>query len=107
MMNVKRPFRKLQEICASTPILAYADFSKPFKLHTDACILGLGVILFQNQDGVDCVMGNASRFLSKTEHKYLADKLEFLAMKWAITEQFHEYLYGNHFIVYTDNNPLT
>ena len=28
-------------------------------------------------------------------------------MKWAITEQSHEYLYGNHFVVYTDNNPLT
>ena len=22
-------------------------------------------------------------------------------------EQFHEYLYGNHFVTYTDNNPLT
>ena len=25
----------------------------------------------------------------------------------AITEQFHEYLYGNTFDVYTDDNPLT
>ena len=25
----------------------------------------------------------------------------------AISEQFHEYLYGNTFDVYTDNNPLT
>ena len=28
-------------------------------------------------------------------------------MKWAITDQSHEYLYGNMFDVYTDNNPLT
>ena len=28
-------------------------------------------------------------------------------MKWAITDQFYEYLYGNTFDVYTDNNPLT
>ena len=28
-------------------------------------------------------------------------------MKWSITDQFHEYLYGNTFDVYTDNNPLT
>ena len=28
-------------------------------------------------------------------------------MKWAITEQFPEYLYGNTFNIYTDNNPLT
>ena len=28
-------------------------------------------------------------------------------MKWATTDQFHEYLYGGSFEVYTDNNPLT
>ena len=30
-----------------------------------------------------------------------------MALKWSITERFHEYLYGRHFEVYTDNNPLT
>lgn len=34
-------------------------------------------------------------------------KLEFLSLKWAVTEKFHDYLYGNTFIVRTDNNPLT
>ena len=34
-------------------------------------------------------------------------KLEFLALKWAITDRFHEYLYGGMFEVHTDNNPLT
>ena len=33
--------------------------------------------------------------------------VEFLALKWSIMERFHEYLYGGHFEVYTDNNPLT
>ena len=33
--------------------------------------------------------------------------MEFLCLKWAITDQFHEYLYGNTFDDYTDNNPLT
>lgn len=28
-------------------------------------------------------------------------------MKWAITEKFTDYLLLNHFVVYTDNNPLT
>jgi len=32
----------------------------------------------------------------------------FLALKWAITEQFRDYLYyAPHFTVYTDNNLLT
>ena len=34
-------------------------------------------------------------------------KLEFLALKWAITEQFREYLQYRPFTVLTDNNPLT
>ena len=33
--------------------------------------------------------------------------MEFLYLKWGITDQFHEYLCGNTFDVYTDNNPLT
>ena len=28
-------------------------------------------------------------------------------MKWAITDRFHEYLYGAEFQAFTDNNPLT
>ena len=30
-----------------------------------------------------------------------------MSLKWAITDRFHEYLYGGDFEVYTDNNPLT
>lgn len=33
--------------------------------------------------------------------------MEFLALKWAITEKFKDYLYGHKFSVLTDNNPLT
>ena len=62
---------------------------------------GIGGILYQNQDGNDRVIGYVSRALSKTEHKYQSHKLEFLALKWVITGQFHEYLYGNTFMVYT------
>ena len=43
----------------------------------------------------------------KVKRNYPAHKLEFLALKWAITDKFHEYLYGSEFHVFTDNNPLT
>ena len=37
-----------------------------------------------------------------------AGKLEFLALKWAVTEKFRDYLFhASSFTVYTDNNPLT
>ena len=90
-----------------TPILGYADFSLPFELHIDASGIGLGAILYQKQEGKKRVIAYASRTLSHSEARYPAHKLEFLALKWALTDQFYEYLYGNSFEVYTDNNPLT
>ena len=50
--------------------------------------------------------------MNETEQRYHSNKQEFLALKWAVTEQFHEYLspYGknwNKSVVCTDNNPLT
>ena len=101
-------FEKLKELCTEAPVLAYPDFTKPFKLHIDACDRGLGAILYQDQSsGQEKPIGFASRSLSKAESNYPAHKLEFLALKWAVTKRFHEYLYGNEFTVYTDNNPLT
>ena len=34
-------------------------------------------------------------------------RLETLALKWAITDKFRDYLLGGLFTVYTDNIPLT
>ena len=101
-------FERLKDLCTSTPILAYADYKKPFQLQTDASDLGLGAVLYQNDnDGHQRVTAYASRSLSHTECNYPAHKLECLALKWAITDRFHKYLYGGQFDVYTDSNPLT
>ena len=48
-----------------------------------------------------------SHSLKRSEQKYHSSKLEFLALKWAVTDQFHEYLYGGTVEVHTDNNLLT
>lgn len=63
--------------------------------------------MYQKQEGKHHVIAYASRGLSKSERNYPAHKLEFLALKWAITEKFQYYLYGKKFTVITDNNPLT
>ena len=101
-------FEALKEHCCTTPVLAYADYKKPFTLHTDASDLGLGAVLYQqDENGNNKVIAYASRTLNQAEKNYPAYKLEFLALKWAVTSRFHEYLYGGEFAVYTDNNPLT
>ena len=66
------------------------------------------MVLYQKQDdSTDHIIAHAIQTLSKSERNCDAHKLEFLALKWSFTERFHDYLYGGHFEVYTDNNPLT
>ena len=101
-------FEQLKTMCVSTPILAYPNYQLPFSLHTDSSTDGLGAVLYQKQDGKQRVIVYASRSVSKAESNYPSHKLEFLALKWAVCEKFHEYLYGSKpFEVFTDNNPLT
>ena len=92
------------------PIMTYPDFDEPFILHTDASQDGLGAVLYQQREGVLRVIAYGSRTLTPAERNYHlhSGKLEFLALKWSITEHFRQYLlYAKSFLAYTDNNPLT
>ena len=100
----------LIDLITSAPVMAYPDFQKPFVLHTDASKDGLGAVLYQYQDETLRVVAYGSRSLTPAEKNYHlhSGKLEFLALKWAICDQFRDYLYyAPSFKVYTDNNPLT
>ena len=100
-------FKQLKSCLVSAPVLGFADYSKPFEVHTDASSLGLGSVLYQVQEGQKRVISYASRALKPAERNYPAHKLEFLALKWAVTDKFNDYLYAQRFEVWTDNNPLT
>ena len=102
-------FETLKRCLSTPPVLAYADYDLPFILYTDASGKGLGAVLSQEQKGQERVIAYASRGLSPSERNYPVHKLEFLALKWAVTEKFADYLYGAKckFTIYTDNNPLT
>ena len=111
--KAREAFDHLKAACLQAPILSFPDFNKPFLLETDASGRGLGAILSQKQaDGRYHPIAYASHVMNETEQRYHSNKQEFLALKWAVTKQFHEYLspYGknrNEFVVRTDNNPLT
>ena len=105
--EAKDAFNTLKQKCMTAPVLAFADLEKPFLLETDASALGLGAVLQQVQaDGKLHPVAYTSCALRKGEKNYHSSKLEFLALKWAVTEQFREYLYYRPFTVRTDNNPL-
>jgi hypothetical protein len=82
-------FQSLKERLTSAPVLAYADFKKPFIVEVDASHGGLGAILSQECDGKVRPIAFASRGLKPNERNmenYSSMKLELLAVKWAVTE---------------------
>ena len=103
-------FDALKEALCTAPVLGYPNFSREFILETDASLKDLGTILSQQQkDGSIHIIAYTSQSLCPTErsrHNYSSAKLELLALKWAVTEKFHDYLLDSQFQVYTDNNPL-
>ena len=103
-------FDLLKTHLMSAPVLGYPDFSRPFDLETDGLLQGLGAVLSQrDENGKSRVIAYASRSLQpneRTMQNYSSAKLEFLALKWAVTEKFKDYLLGSQFTAYTDNNPF-
>ena len=109
-IQCEQAFIKLKEALSSPPILAYPDYKLPFILEVDASIDGFGAILLQKQSNRTVVIAYASRKLRDAEKQmssYSSMKLEFLALHWATTKKFRDYLYGSVFTILTDNNPLS
>ena len=110
MIKHQEAFDAPKEALCTAPVLGYPNFSREFILETDAPLKGLGAILSQQQkDGSIRVIAYASQSLhpsKRSMHNYSSAKLELLALKWAVTEKFCDYLLGSCFQVYTDNNSL-
>lgn len=106
----EQSFSGLKTMLTSAPILAFADFTKPFVLEVDASHQGLREVLSQEQQGKLKPVAYASRSLRGSERNMencSSMKLEFLTLKRSISEKFREYLLGSKCTVYTDNNPLS
>ena len=74
----------------------------------DASKEGLGVVLSQKQsDGHYHPVAFRSCSLTPLEKNYHSSKLEFLVLKWSVTEHFKENLAYSPFVVRIDNNALT
>ena len=77
----------------SSPVLALADYMRDFPLEMDASKKGLGAVISQKQaDGCYHPVAYGRQALTAHEKNYHSTKLEFLVLKWAITEHFKEYL---------------
>lgn len=85
-------------------IFVYVDFDQFFIFYIDVFSNGLGVVLYQRQNGEKRVIVYVSCGLWNSERYYLVYKLEFFVLKWVVIDKFYDYFYGNKFDVVIDNN---
>jgi transposase InsO family protein len=101
-------FEALKTALSSSPVLVHPDFSPQagsFVVRTDASKVAEGAILYQRQEGLDRVVGYASRVFSKAERNYSNPERESHAIMWAVTHVWRYILSGRKFEVYSDHKP--
>jgi len=99
-------FRKLKEVMSSSPVLMPPNFNRPFFLQVDCSDRGIGAILYQlDEQEFEHPVIFASRKLLDRERRLASVEKECLGLVWAV-DHFRHYLYGRHFQVEVDSNPL-
>ena len=94
-------FKLIKRKIVNAQILAYYNPRKSTVLQTDLSIKGLGACLLQDERPIYF----ASKALTEAQRGYVAIELESLAVAWAM-EEFHHFLFANHFTLETDQKLL-
>lgn len=106
ILQAKEAWETVKSKLTSAPILAYPDFSKPFKLYVDRSKEhSFGVAIHQVQDGVERPILFLSRCLKPSERGYWATELETAALVWAL-QKVPFYFDSGDFEVITDYAPI-
>jgi hypothetical protein len=95
-------FFKLRGALLHEPIMASPDYDKPFEVHCDASLRGLGATLTQKTNGKEHVISYASRSLIPIEKSYSIWELESLAAIWSM-RLWKLFLRGRPFTLVTDS----
>jgi hypothetical protein len=105
--SCEQAVKQLKGALMSEPILQLPDFTKPFRLYTDASDKAIGAILMQYDADTDqeAVVAYASKKLEAAEINYGISEKECLAIVWAV-DKFRCYLHGSKFEVFTDHQAL-
>lgn len=96
----------MKDLLCKRPILKLPDFDRTFILRTDASEDGIGAVLLQLENDEKLPVAYASRKLQDRERSYAVIEKECLAVVWGV-QKFHQYLYGQEFLLETDHQLLT
>ena len=107
--DAQAAIRKLKEALTTAPVLALPRWDRPFIVHTDACITGLGAVLCQkDEEETERPIAYWGRVLTPAEANYNVSELELLAIVCCI-KQWRPYLWsasGKKFILRVDHAAL-
>ena len=104
--DCERAFQEMKQMIASERVLAHFNPDLPLLVSCDASPYGLGAVLSHVwPQGEEKPIAFASRTLSKAESNYSQIEKEALALVWGM-KRFQQYLFGNHFTLVTDHQPL-
>ncbi len=93
-----------QELC-SDRVLTPPDYSKPFKIYTDASEYAVGACLTQENNGVDRPIAFASNKFTDVQRNWSVIEKESYAVVFAL-RKFDKYVFGSKIDLFTDHNPL-
>lgn len=104
--HCEEAFERLKEILTSAPVLTFADHSKTFFISVDASFYAVGAYISNEKPPNDRPIEYFSKTLNKAQINYSTTHKELLAIVLAI-EHFRQYIWGRHFVIYTDHAALT
>ncbi|XP_055916618.1 uncharacterized protein K02A2.6-like [Eupeodes corollae] len=103
--SCQEEFNRSKELIVKNNVLELYDKDKPIIISTDASPYGVAAVLLHVVEGVEKPVLFASSTLSDSEKNYSQLHREALAVMFAV-KKFFKYIYGKHFVIYTDNQAL-